>query len=188
MMRRIKIALVIAAFAASCGSSALAQNQMQNVPAMTAGQQVTVKAKIVAIDKANRVVTLKTDSGDTTDIQCGPEIKRFDDLKVGQTVTFVYREAVATQVAKYDPNAPTTTSSQTVTRDKGAMPGGSVTQVQTANVTITAIDPNAPSLTVKTPKGATMTFAVADKSSLDGLAVGDVVTVTYAQALMVSVQ
>ena len=153
-----------------------------------AGASITTSAKIAAIDKATRTVTLVDSKGAKTDVQCGPEVKRFDELKVGQTVTFTYKEAVATKIVKADPNAPVSTDSQTMMRDKGPNPGGAVTRIQTKIVTITAIDEAKPSVTVKLPDGSQAVLEVQDKNSLKGLKVGDHVSVTYAQAFVVTVK
>ena len=45
-----------------------------------------------------------------------------------------------------------------------------------------------PSIKVKTPEGHLMSAKVEDKKSLDGLKVGDKVTVTFTEALMVTVE
>jgi hypothetical protein len=52
--------------------------------------------------------------------------------------------------------------------------------------TITAIDRKGHTVTVKGPEGRTETIAVKDPKNLDGVKVGDLVDVTYAQALAVA--
>ena len=46
---------------------------------VTQTESVEVTAKIEAIDKTARLVTLTDKDGDTETIYCGPEVKRFDD-------------------------------------------------------------------------------------------------------------
>jgi Cu/Ag efflux protein CusF len=58
----------------------------------------------------------------------------------------------------------------------------------TATVTIQAIDPKVPSVTVKSDKGRVLSFRVQDAKNLEGYKVGDTVEVTYTQALAVSVE
>ena len=156
--------------------------------AMGAGQAASLSAKITAIDKANRIVTLVDASGDVAQVECGPEVKRFNELKLGQTVTIAYAEALVLAVAKADPNAPVARTSQSMTRATGANPGGTVTEIQSKRVTVTAIDANAPSITVKTPKGRIVNLPVKDKNNLKGLKVGDIVDVTYGQQVTISVK
>ena len=143
-------------------------------------------ATITAINHTTRVVTLKDAQGNVEDVMCGPEIKRFNELKVGDTVTFSYHAAVAYQIFKPG-TKPAPPDGASMVRGQGAKPSGAVTQQMTKTVVIVAIDPAAPSVTVKTPDGHTMTAQVEDKKNLEGLKVGDRVDVTFTEAVMVTV-
>ena len=57
----------------------------------------------------------------------------------------------------------------------------------TATVTINAIDPKVPSVTITTEDGKTMSFKVENPKNLEGVKVGDQVEITYTQALAISV-
>ena len=46
---------------------------------------------------------LKGKDGDTQTIYAGPEVKRFDELKVGDTITFRYYESMAYVIRKPGP-------------------------------------------------------------------------------------
>ena len=151
------------------------------------GETTTNTGTIVAIDKTSRVVTLKGKEGFTVDVLCGPEVQRFDALKVGDTVTFRYHESVVSAISRpgEKPKDPISTK---VTRTEGAKPGGTIAQQLSATVTIEQIDPQAPSVSVKTEDGRQMSFKVEDKKNLEGYKVGDKVAITYTQALAVSVK
>ncbi|MBV8434304.1 MAG: hypothetical protein JO029_08495 [Candidatus Eremiobacteraeota bacterium] len=158
----------------------------QNMPAgQTATAQLT--ATIVAIDRDARAVTLQDAKGNAQTIVVGPEIKRFDELKVGQTVTFRYQESVAYAIAKPG-TAPAPAGTPTLVRGTGPNPSGTISRTVTATVTIVAIDAAAPSITVKTADGHTISMLVNDKAHLAGLKAGDVVQITYTQALAITVQ
>jgi Cu/Ag efflux protein CusF len=148
---------------------------------------VSATFTIEAIDHSSRVVTLKKSDGTTEDIYCGPDVQRFDALKVGDTVTFRYHESVVSAINRPGdkPKDPLSTS---VTRTAGAKPGGTVAQQLSATVTIEEIDPKVPSVSVKAEDGRRMAFKVEDKKNLEGYKVGDKVTITYTQALAVSVK
>jgi len=150
---------------------------------------VEMTATIEAIDHTGRMVTLKDKDGVEETIYCGPEVKRFDELKVGDTVTFKYYESVAYTIRKpgQPSGLPKTTEPQ-VTRGTGPKPGGTIAKQQTATVTITAIDPKVPSVTVLTDEGHKASFRVEDKKNLEGVKVGDKVEVTYTQAVMITVK
>ena len=65
-----------------------------------AGAEVAVRtARITTIDHDARLVTL-AQQDETETIQCGPEVDRFDELKVGDTVTMRYYHSVVYMVRK----------------------------------------------------------------------------------------
>jgi len=156
---------------------------------VTQTEAIELTTKIEAIDKTARLVTLKDKDGEVETIYCSPEVKRFDELKVGDTVTFRYYESVAYAIRK--PGQPSGLPAQTgptLTRSEGARPGGTLAKQETATVTLKAIDEKVPSVTVLTEDGRTVSFKVEDKKRLEGVKVGDKVEITYTVAVMVSVK
>ena len=147
---------------------------------------ISKSATIAAINHTTRVVTLKDAQGNVEDVLCGSEITRFNELKVGDTVTFSYHAAVVYQIVKPGDKAVAAAGAGTV-RGQGVKPSGAVTQQRKTTVTIDAIDATAPSLTVRTAEGHKMTAQVEDKKNLVGLKVGDSVEITFTEALMVTV-
>jgi Cu/Ag efflux protein CusF len=148
---------------------------------------VTATFTIEAINSTTRIVTLKDKDGTLEEIFCGPECQRFDALKVGDVVTFRYHESVVSALRRPG-QAPRPAETSGVTRAPGDKPGGTIAQQMTASVTIMAIDPKTPSVTIKSDKGQTMSFRVQDAKNLEGYKVGDTVEITYTQALAVSVE
>jgi len=146
--------------------------------------------KIEAIDKTARLVTLKDKDGEVETIYCGPEVKRFDELKVGDTITVRYYESVAYAIRKpgQPSGLPAATGETKITRGQGARPSGTIARQETATVTIKAIDPKTPSVTVLTEDGRTVSFKVEDKKNLKDVKVGDKVEITYTEAAMISVK
>jgi Cu/Ag efflux protein CusF len=148
---------------------------------------ISKSATIVAIDHTGRAITLKDAQGNVEDIHAGPEIKRFDELKVGDTVTFSYHAAVVYQIMKPGATAAAAPNGVSTVRGQGAKPSGAVTQQRQATVTVESIDPAVPSITVKTADGHSMSAKVEDKKNIEGLKAGDKVTVTFTEALMITV-
>ena len=146
-----------------------------------------VTAKVEAIDHTNRVVTLSNADG-VVELGVGPEVKRFDELKVGDSITFTYMESVLAEIHKAAAGQAPASGDPQVSRGKGPRPSGMVSQTQKATVTIQAIDANAPSVKVQTADGHSLSFKVQDKAKLAGFKVGDKVDITYTEALMVSVK
>jgi len=147
---------------------------------------ISKSATITAINHTTRVVTLKDAQGHVEDVMCGPEIRRFNELKVGDTVTFSYHAAVVYDVVKSGQQT-TAAAGSSVVRGQGVKPSGALTKQMKATVTIDAIDAAAPSVTVRTADGHSITAQVEDKKKLEGLKVGDKVDITFTEALMVTV-
>ena len=180
MRTRIRVHLLLLTMFYACSVIASAQGT-----AARAGN-VSTSATITAINHTKRVVTLKDAQGHVEDILCGPEIARFNELKVGDVVTFSYHAAVMYQIVK--PGEKTAAAAGAdIVRGQGVKPSGAVTQQRKMRVTIESVDAAGSSVTVRTANGHRMTAQVEDKKNLEGLKTGDKVEITFTEALMVTV-
>jgi Cu/Ag efflux protein CusF len=156
---------------------------------ITKTEKVTVKTTIEAIDHEARTVTFMDKDGNYETVLCGPEVQRFNELKVGDKVTFHYTASVVVKVRKPgEPGSPVSSEQPAIVRETGAKPGATITEQETATVVIKAIDPKGPAVTVKTEGGHTMSFLVEDKGLLKKFKPGDKVEITYTDSLMISVE
>jgi Cu/Ag efflux protein CusF len=146
---------------------------------------VTLTATIEAIDQTNRVVTLKGPAGNMVDAYVPDTYKRFTDLKVGDQVNAQYSESLAVNIRKPGDPAPTGGVKDSVT-PRASGPGATAARQVTASVSVTAVDPAVPSITVKGPKGNVISMRVQDAKRLSGIKPGDTLDVTYTQALLIA--
>ncbi|MGH9323186.1 MAG: hypothetical protein ACRD21_02505 [Vicinamibacteria bacterium] len=156
--------------------------------AVSQSEVVEMTAEIVAIDKDARLITLEDEDGESETIFAGPEVKRFDELRVGDKVTFRYYESVVSSIRKPGDSPPAPAGDPTLVRGTGSKPAATLSQQLAATVTVTEIDAKVPSVTVKTEDGRTMSFKVEDKKNLEGVKVGDTVDITYTAAVMITVK
>ena len=147
---------------------------------------VSITATIEAIDQTNRIVTLKGPQGNLVDTYVDESYKRFNDLKVGDQVKAQYYESLAVNIRKPGDPAPTAGVKDSITPREGA-PGATASRQLTGSVTVTALDPTVPSITVKGPKGTVFSMRVEDPKRLQGVKVGDTLDVTYTQAMLIAV-
>ena len=147
---------------------------------------VVVMATIEAIDKANRMVTLKGPQGISVEVTAPEQMEGFNSLKVGDQVTATYLEAIAVNVRKPGEPAPSADPT-TVTQRKDRKPGSETRRLQTLTATVEAIDAKAPAVTLKGPQGRVVRLPVRDASQLANVKVGDTVDVTHYESLLVSV-
>ena len=173
--------LTLLAFALALPTVALGQNPI------TKSNTVRGSATIQAIDSTTRMITLRTKDGEEDTFRVSPDMTRFNELKVGDTVNFTYVESIVVQVRKPGSGPTATTGDAAITAADGKKPGGTIAaQVQTT-VTVKAINPSVPSVTVVTADGRTITRKIENKKNLEGLKVGDKADITYTQALVIGV-
>jgi hypothetical protein len=179
-------AIVSFAFITLTGSAIAADPAAQKP--IVVSDKVTVKATVEAIDHTNRIVSLKGPQGNIVELSVDESVKRFDNLKIGDTVTASYYESVAFDIKK--PGTPMGVDKITTQTGKytGAKPGGGVTDTTVSTVTIMAIDAAVPAVTIKTSDGAIQNVRVMHPEYLKEIKVGDVVVVTKKKALMISVE
>jgi len=144
-----------------------------------------VTATVVSVDPQTRKVTLKGEEGEYSFV-AGPNVKNLAKVKAGDVVTVTYTESVG-YVVKKEGTMGAATSTATTSAAEGEKPAGVTTSKTTVTVMITAIDPKVPSVTFKGPSGGTHTVKVQDPEKLEGVKVGDMVDITYTEALSVAV-
>jgi hypothetical protein len=150
------------------------------------GSSESATATIEAIEKSTRMLTIKDANGIYETMKVPADVTRFDALKVGDRITVRYYDNVVVRLKK--PNEPAIdVQTAGVTPTAGAKPGGTAATQQTVTVTITAIDPKVPSITVKGPNGYVYSRKVEDKTALAKVKVGDKLDVTWTEALLISV-
>ncbi len=152
---------------------------------MTATETATVKA----INHKTRVVTLTHSDGSEVTLTVGKEVRNLPQVKVGDIVTATYHESMAFAVKKPEAGAPGTTVVQGATRaEPGAKPGAAAAQITTVTVTIVGIDKTAGTVTIKGPKGNVVTVKARDPKNLERVSVGDLVDVSYTEAVEIAVK
>lgn len=159
----------------------VAAAQIKTLP----GDSITVTATVDAIERSSRLLTLKRPDGSLETIKVPAEVKRFDALKVGDTLTATYYENIVLRVMKPGEKA-VDSSSESVTPRVGQRPGATAAVQRSITATITAIDPAIPSITLSGPNNWNYTSRVEDKAALKQVKVGDRLEVTWTGAVLVS--
>jgi len=182
-------------FAALVSAFALAQPAVAQTSAVTASspgkvgvaQTVDVSATITAIDKSSRTITLKGPKGDELKIEAGPEVKNFDQLKVGDVVDMRYRETLALELKKGGGmKVEKTEKAGAVGAKPGATPAGVVGRQVTVVGDVIKVDAATQTVTVKGPQ-RTVELKVRDPEQFKLIAVGDQIQATYTEALALAV-
>jgi hypothetical protein len=187
-----KHVIALCALAAAMALPAAAQTT-STAPAKVMDAAATVNAAevtvvVTAIDAKNRIVTVKGPAGGEFSVVVDPSVKGLANVKVGDTVTMKYYQAVALDFQKSDGIRMMTVSSAAGAGTKKTMPGVSDIKQVTTVSNIWAINPAAGSVLVRGPLGHFVEVYLKDPKLLDGVKVGDQMKMTFTEAVAVSVQ
>ena len=185
-----------AALAAGISFITFAQTPAATGGAMTAtapgkaamANTIEITATVQAVDKAKRAVTLKGPEGNVRTITVGPEVKNFDQIKVGDQVAVRYLEALSLELKKGG-KAPVARTESAVagTAKAGEKPGVGGARKTTVTADVIAVDNAKQIVTLKGPE-LTVDLKVHDPDQFKLVKVGDQVEATYTEALVISVE
>jgi hypothetical protein len=152
---------------------------------------VTLTASVEAIDLANREVTLKGPLGNTATFTVDQQVKRLDEVKVGDLVRADYYVSVAAEVRKptrEEKKHPLVVLDAAGKAPPGTSPAAGGLRRFKFVTTIEGLDRPTQTVTVKGPSGNYLTACVADPSRLTKMRIGDTIVVTYTEALAISLE
>ena len=179
-MKRFVGTLALVALSSMVATRAVAQ--VKELP----GESVVKTATIEAINHGTRELTIKGEDGNYVNITVPPEVKRFDAMKVGDTITARYYENIVIRM-KLPGEKDVDTATSGVTRAGGVNPAGTAAEQRTITATITQLDPKIPSITFKGPNNWTYSSRVQDRKAIENVKVGDKVDITWTQAVLLDV-
>ncbi|MDX1375516.1 MAG: hypothetical protein R3357_08150 [Burkholderiales bacterium] len=149
---------------------------------------VVASAEVVAIDKANRVVTLLGPRGNRFRIVAGPEVRNFDQIKVGDEVVVRHYEAVSLELKKGGAGIRERDEGAAATRaPKGDRPGVAVAEQVTVVADVVAVNRRSQTVTLRGPEH-TVDLHVRDPEQFKRVQVGDQVQATFTEAIAISVE
>jgi len=179
-MKRVVITTVVIAVAV-LGIAGIAAAQSKTLT----GETQTISATVEAINVSTRTLTMKGPKGNFMDIVVPETVKRFSEIKVGDTLTARYYENLVIR-KKLPGEKDVDTAAEGVTPGTGAKPAGTAATQRTITATITALDPKVPSITFSGPNKWTYSARIEDKKVLDQVKVGDKVDITWTEALLLN--
>jgi hypothetical protein len=183
-LQRIAMPFAVALVVAAGGAFA----QPRAVDAVTAGEVVTLTAKIEAVDPVARTVVIKGPMGRTIALRASDQVKNFAQVKVGDEVVVKYAEAVSVALTKGAAGrSETVASAGPVTNPAGAKPGVAVGQTTTIVASVERVDAARNMVLFEGPNGRYAEVKVRDAQVMKDLKVGDKVEVTLVEAALIEV-
>ena len=194
-MKRYGSLVILGVLAASCASKEKPEPNYQKptayapqeLPRVRESSLSSTSAIVESIDHGTRMITLRGPYGVRSNFKVSDRVRNLDQIQVADKVVVDYYQSMAIQVV-----LPGTAVDQKETivdqAEPGESPEGSVTTITTMVATIEAIDPSFPSITLSDNKGNFRTVWVRHPDRLKLVKVGDILKITYAEAVAVSVK
>lgn len=183
----VPLALLVAG---ACKSSDTPPPAQEGVPT-TITNEFTVSAQVVGLAPSQRAMSLRREDGTTIDVRVDEAVRNYDQIAVGDTLRVRYRESLsATKLPKGSTATPAEAAFGAARAEPGAKPGMGVGLMVSLRVRIESIDRDrgvvvfAPASgeliarKLRTPEG---------RSFVEGLQVGDVVQLDYAEGMAMGV-
>jgi hypothetical protein len=177
------------------GSLALGACTPATPPGATASTTFSdeAKAKVIGLDRATRAITLQDERGQTATVRASNEVRNFDQIRVGDTVTVDYQEQIDILVrgTKATPISGVIVGAGAERAAKGQKPAGAVVVSAKRSVEIVSVDRTSHTVTFREPDGTLDSIVVQNPANFalaDGLRPGTIVDVTETAVAAVSVQ
>ena len=178
-MRQFVLLLVIAVLSFSASAS-----RAQDKPGAVLTEVSEAVVTVTAVDRQARTVTVVGQDGQEVTIKVPDAAQNLDQVYPGARFLLRYLQSVAIYISPVGgaPSEQTETSMQLA--EKGANPGGVITQVVQIQARVDAIDYNERTVVLTGPEGNSVKLKVDDRvKRLNEVSVGDIVVVGYTEAL-----
>jgi hypothetical protein len=191
---KIKIAQITLVAAALLTTPALVMAQTPAANAVVVDAAVTdnifqlYEGTVTKIDKKTRTIFFKNNDGESKFI-AGPEIKSFEQIKVGDRLNVSYELAVAIELikTKSDGIRSKVETASEITSTPGEKPTRTITNTTTIIADIVAVDRPKKLVSVKGPSGKVTVVTLKNPQLLADVNVGEQVRVIYFDAMAASI-
>ena len=145
----------------------------------------TYVATVTAIDTAKRKVTVTTPDGKSATFKAAKSVD-LTSFKVGEQIGFQATEAMALVVRKDSRPPADAAAIELAAATNGKTTGVFEGEALEVSAKVIALDPSSRKVTFQLADGTTKTMKAHKSVDLSGLAVGDSVTVEYAESLAIA--
>lgn len=149
---------------------------------------VEMKVKIVAVDTANRKLTLMDSNGDEFTTKVGPEVVNFDQVQANDMINIIVTEELVISVNAEGTAVEEGSAGLVVLAPKGAKPGGLVAGTIVVTAKVAAIDETNRTATLEFKDGSSKTFPVRKDLDLSQHKIGEQVVFRITEMIAISVE
>jgi hypothetical protein len=150
-------------------------------------------ATITAIDMENRLVTIEGPDGDSIVVKASDKVKNLPQVEVGDKVVIKYYQSITADIVKLgkDEKLGTEVVSAKASAPLGAKPGGAAAVEMKRRVEVVFVDPIQKFISIRDPDRGLRKISLKESPDLQHylkeLKEGDVVEVTYTEAIAIEV-
>jgi hypothetical protein len=175
-----KLIAITATVGALLTTPIYAQVDLTTEPVTAEVVETSLSGEVMVVNTETRMMTLKQADGTYEVLHVPPEVKRLDEIKIGDMVEITETTSALIELQKgRDAGAMGAMGETTVERaGSGDKPAGSITDTLTLYGKIVGVDKAAGTVTIKGAE-TTRTFNVDDPAPLDEVAVGDGVVANF---------
>lgn len=171
--------------------NSFSQDNLEKRPAKEKWNLVAMEGTVTSIDSNTREITVMGPKGDLLTVNAGEEVKRFNEIKVNDIISFeyyTYIKAEFRQPTSEELEEPLVVVAEGGKAPENMDPAAVLGAVVKAVVTVEVINRPEMLVTVKGPRGNYVSIPVEDTSLLEQLHIGEVVVLTYAEAVALSLK
>lgn len=169
----------------SLGTVVHAQDAARPAP-IVAGGVVEYRTTLLGVDTKQRSIKVADENGKPVTFLIGPEVRNFEQLRKGDKIIVAYERSVAISVAPGDGIRSRVVTEGADRAAPGQKPAADAARNLTVVATVQRIDRKANVITLRGTQ-RTVDVNVEDPKLLEGVKVGDSVTVNYTEAVAISV-
>ncbi len=168
-----------------------AQEKQDRRPSREKWDQVTMQGTVTKIVAETRELTLLGTNGGLVTLTAGEAVERFDEIAVNDVLKFEYYTYMKAEFREPTPEEiaePLVVMAEGGKAPEGIDPAAVVGAVVKAVVSIEVLNRPNMTATVQGPRGNYVTIQMEDEALIKELKIGEVLILTYAEAIAVSLE
>jgi hypothetical protein len=186
-MRKILFLTAALLVSSACWSQEAATET--DKPSVYTSQTVVLTALVEAINHETREVTLRGPEGNSVSFVASEEARNLGQVSVGDVVMAEYVQSMSIEVFANDGAEPGAGELVVAGRsEEGAMPAMTAIDALVVTATVEEINLEANTFKLKGPAGEIKEFEAQNPENLKKAAVGDIVVITYTEAIALAVE
>jgi hypothetical protein len=167
------------------------KGEMKETPTAQRAMILEIDAQITAIDVETRQVSLTGPRGETVTLTAGPDVVRFKELAIGDTVTATYLTSIAAELrepTEEEKMAPFVEITDKVRAESYELPGGAVARIIRAVCTIEGMNRITRTVTILDSRNRIHVIGDVQPESFTMISLGQKVIITYTEAVALTLE